>query len=75
MTKSVLMVQTGHHLSEAAQIFLQNGISAAPVVTPMGEIKGILSEVALMRALILFKVKDSGDGKIAHYLEMLDPIV
>lgn len=48
MTRDLLTVSPNTSLQEAIQLLAKNRISGLPVITPEGELKGILSESDLM---------------------------
>lgn len=74
MTADPYFLQSGMTLKEAVQALVEKGYSSAPVINPLGDVMGIFSEIALIRALILHKVKSTNEDKVAHYQELFDPI-
>ncbi|MFA5128958.1 MAG: CBS domain-containing protein [Patescibacteria group bacterium] len=76
MVKKVITVKREQTLIEAAQIFVKNNISGAPVVDGRGKLVGMLSEKDLFRALypdVRDILKDVrlwlGKEKIKHRVE------
>ncbi|MCB0357915.1 MAG: CBS domain-containing protein, partial [Bdellovibrionales bacterium] len=75
MTKDPILVQSGSDVRDQLKQFLENDISSAPVVNPLGEILGALNEVGLIKSYLLNKIKHKDNNmKVIHHKELLDPI-
>lgn len=54
MTPNPKMIGSGSTLKDVLHLFLENGITSSPVINPLGEIMGMLSEITLLKASIIF---------------------
>jgi PAS domain S-box-containing protein len=73
MTPNPKMIASGENLHDVVRLFLTLGISTSPVINPMGEILGVLTELALVKAFMLHKAKFHSHDKIGHHIELLAP--
>ena len=53
MTRPVLTVRDDDHVEQAAALLANNNVTAAPVLNPLGELVGIVSEGDLLRARVV----------------------
>lgn len=74
MTPNPKMIGSGENLNEVIGLFLSQGITSSPVINPLGEILGVLSELSLAKAYMLHKAKFSKSDKVGHHIELLDPV-
>ncbi|MCB0391410.1 MAG: CBS domain-containing protein [Bdellovibrionales bacterium] len=77
MTKDPILVQSGSDVRDQLRIFLDNDISSAPVVSPVGEILGSLNEIGLIKSYLVHKIQQKNNQnnmKVIHHKELLDPI-
>lgn len=74
MTANPLMLGSGTELLEAVHFFNQNGISSAPVQSPLGEVLGQLTEMDLLKAVVHHKAQGSKYSKVAHAHEYFEPV-
>jgi PAS domain S-box-containing protein len=74
MTPNPKMIGSGQSLHEVIQLFLQQGITSSPVVNPLGEVLGVLTELSLVKAYMLHKAKFHKSDKVGHHIELLEPI-
>ncbi|MCB9025347.1 MAG: PAS domain S-box protein [Bdellovibrionaceae bacterium] len=75
MTKDPIIIQSGSDIRDQLKVFLDNNISSAPVISPMGEILGSLNEVGLIKSYLINKIQPSeGTMKVVHHKEILDPV-
>ncbi len=74
MTPNPKMIGSGSTLKDVLHLFLENGITSSPVINPLGEIMGMLSEITLLKAFMLHKTKFQKSDKVGHHLELLDPV-
>jgi len=74
MTPNPKMVASGASLHEVIELFLEQGITSSPVINPLGEILGVLSELSLVKAYMIHKAKLQKGDKVGHHLDLLDPV-
>jgi PAS domain S-box-containing protein len=74
MTPNPKMVQSGASLQEVIELFLDQGITSSPVVNPLGEILGVLSELSLVKAYMIHKAKLHKNDRVGHHIDLLDPV-
>jgi PAS domain S-box-containing protein len=74
MTPNPKMVASGESLQDTIVLFLSQGITSSPVVNPLGEILGVLTELSLVKAYMLHRAKLSRSDKIGHHLDLLEPV-
>ena len=74
MTPNPKMISSSSTLEDVLHVFLNNGITSSPVINPLGEILGMLSEITLLKAFTLHKTKFQKSDKVGHHLELLDPV-
>ena len=74
MTPNPKMINSGDSLSEVVKLFLENGITSSPVINPVGEILGVLSELTLLKAYMLHKTKFQKSDKVGHHVDLLEPV-
>ena len=74
MTKDPITVPSGSELRDQVRSFIDNNISSAPVISPVGEILGTLTELALIRAYLTLQMHGPHNGsKVVHFKEFLEP--
>lgn len=74
MTPHPKMVSSGDTLQNVTQLFLEQGITTSPVINPLGEILGMLSELTLLKAFMLHMAKLPKSDKVGHHIELLEPV-
>lgn len=72
MTRNPKMIESSESLHTVVELFLKQGISSSPVISPAGELLGVLTEFSLVKAYMLYKLKFPSNDKIGHHVEMLD---
>lgn len=72
MTPNPKMIGSGDSLQDVIQLFLEQGITSSPVINPLGEILGILTELSLVKAYMLHKAKFHKSDKVGHHIELLE---
>jgi CBS-domain-containing membrane protein len=75
MTKDPMTLDTSTDISAAVNFFLEKKISSVPVTSTLKEIEGQLTELVLVRMLILFQLQPEKYKKIAHCTDLLEPAV
>ena len=71
MTQKPVQIQTATEIKEALVIFSKNMITSAPVVSPMGEICGLLTDMILIKIFLAVNGKP-GKHQIAQHLAALE---
>ncbi len=74
MTPNPKMIGSGDKLTDVIRLFLENGITSRPVINPLGEILGMLSELTLLKAYMLHITKFPKSDRVGHHIDMLEPI-
>lgn len=74
MTSEPKMIQSGDTLLDVIKLFLSLGITSSPVINPLGEILGILTELSLVKCYMLHKAKFHTNNKVGHHLSHLQPV-
>lgn len=75
MTPKPKMVLGSDKLEDVMKLFLEQGITSSPVLSSNQTPLGILSELNLTKAYMLHRSKVQGSDKVAHHMDLLDPIV
>jgi PAS domain S-box-containing protein len=74
MTHNPKYIQSGEELRSAVSFFLQNDVRFAPVITPLGEIIGLLSEFSLVKASLRHYLDPEKHEKIIHHKDILEEV-
>lgn len=74
MTHGVKMIASSDSLEAVVKLFLEQGITASPVMNPLGEVLGIVSELNLIKAYMIYKSKNPKNEKIGHHAELFEPM-
>lgn len=74
MTAKPHSLQTGMDILDAVEFFNKHGISSAPVLNPLGEALGQMTELTLIKALAKFKA-GTDFTQVIDAEEMLEPVV
>jgi PAS domain S-box-containing protein len=72
MTEKPMHVQSGASIMEATDFFLEKEVTSAPVINPLGELLGVLTDLGLVKSFLLQHASISKHDKIAHHLEVLE---
>lgn len=72
MTKNPKFIQSGDELTQTIQIFIEGGIHYSPVITPMGEVLGLLSEIGLIRASLRQYLDPDKHEKVYAHKDLLE---
>ena len=67
MTPNPICIAAESDIHQAAEFFLKNFVSSAPVKSSEGKVLGQLHELGLMRALVRTKVKDTKLSKVIDF--------
>jgi PAS domain S-box-containing protein len=73
MSKSLKFIQSGAELNTTVEVFLESGIHFSPVITPTGEVLGLLSEIGLIRASLRNYLDAGSHEKIYAHKDLLEP--
>ena len=75
MTKEVLTIGASDELDEVVKDFVEHGISTIPVLDHMGDVLGLMSELALVSAFIRQSASEEKQARIGHHTDLLaDPV-
>lgn len=74
MTKNPFLLGSGELITDAVEIFNSKNFTTAPVITPLGEVLGQLTDMDLLKALVHNKTQGSKYSKIIHAKEYFDPV-
>ena len=69
MAKQLVTLKADISAIEAMRLFLQEGISGAPVVGGKGDLIGVLSEADLMQVVIQDSYYDENAGIVADFMK------
>lgn len=73
MTTNPVMLQTGEELQDIVRKFIEKGIRSAPVINPLGEIWGFITELSLIKAYLKNHLEQGKHEKLAHHQEFIQP--
>ncbi len=71
MTPSPVTLDSSASITEAVALFSTKKISSVPVVSSMGEVAGQLTELVLVRALVMHQLQPDKFSKLAHCADLL----
>ena len=71
MTKDPIKIQSGWTLKQALDCFIQNHLHFAPVVTPLNEVLGLLSDYELVRSAIRNFLEPGRTSKVNDLKKLL----
>lgn len=74
MTPNPKMIGSGEALVDVIKLFLSEGITSCPIINPLGEVMGVLTELALVKAYMLHQARFVNESRVGHHLELLDPV-
>jgi PAS domain S-box-containing protein len=74
MTPNPKMIGSDDTIVDVIRLFLEQGITSSPVVTPTGEILGVITELSLIKAYMLHRARFHKDDRIGHHMDLLEPI-
>jgi len=75
MSDKVITLTASTDILDAVEVFNNKKFSSVPVTTVTGEIAGQLTEIVLVRLLVMHQVQPDKYKKLAHCLEFLEPAV
>lgn len=75
MTPNPKFIGTGEELRRATEIFFENNIHYAPVLTPNKEILGLISEMALVKAALKRYLEPEANEKVIHHKELIEEAI
>jgi len=73
MTHDPRYIQSGERLIDTIDLFFKSNIHFAPVITPVGEILGLLSEVSLIKASLRHYLAPEKNEKVYDHKDLLEP--
>jgi CBS domain-containing protein len=74
MTPDPITLDSSTPIQDAIKLFAEKKISSVPVFSTTGDGVGLLTEFVLLRALVMSQVQPAKFSKIAHCLDMLEPV-
>ncbi len=74
MTPNPKHIGSGEDLKTATQLFFDNNIHYAPVMTPNKEILGLLSEMGLVKASLKQYLEPNLHDKVVHHQDIFDEV-
>lgn len=74
MTPNPKFIQSGEDLVNTVKIFIENGIHYSPVVTPVGEVLGLMSEVGLVKAALKNYLEQDQPEKVATHRDIMESV-
>jgi PAS domain S-box-containing protein len=75
MTPGPKYIASGEDLRAATQLFFENNIHYAPVLTPNKEVLGLLSEMGLVKASLKQYLEPNLHDKVVHHKDVFEPAV
>lgn len=72
MSEKVISLPASTDILEAVNVFMSKKFTSVPVTTGTGDLAGQLTEVVLIRLLVLSKGQPDKFKKLAHCLELLE---
>ena len=74
MTPNPKMIGSGESLLDVIRVFLEEGITSCPIINPLGEILGVLTELGLVKAYMLHQARFKKEDRVGHHIDLLDPV-
>ena len=74
MTPNPKMIGSGEALLDVISIFLEEGITSCPIINPLGEILGVLTELSLVKAYMLHQARFKKEDRVGHHIDLLEPV-
>lgn len=71
MTQKPLVLQSGAEISEALKLFADHTVHFVPVVTPLHEVLGLLSDFALAKAALITYMEPQKSNKVINHQNLL----
>lgn len=75
MTPNPKFISSGEELRRATELFFENNIHFAPIVTPNKEVLGLLSEIGLVKAALKRYLDPDANEKVIHHRELYEVAV
>src|SRR5699024_8048776 len=73
MTAKPIVLESSTDIMAAVEIFSKNKISSVPVMTTMGEVAGQLTELVMVRVMVLFQLQPEKYKKLVNCTDLLEP--
>lgn len=74
MTKDPFLLGSGESIVDAVEVYNARNFTTAPVITPLGEVLGQLTDMDLLKALVHYKNQGAKYSKVIHAKDYFDPI-
>ena len=75
MTPNPRFIGSGEQLKDTIEMFINYGLHYSPVVTPMGEILGFLSEFGLVKASLRHFLDTDKQEKVINHQDLLEEAI
>lgn len=73
MTPNPITLDSSTAILDAVKLFIEKKISSVPVFSTMGDIAGQLTELVLVRIMVMYQLQPEKYSKLAHCVELLEP--
>jgi CBS domain-containing protein len=71
MTVDPIVLEASASITDVVDLFMKNKISTAPVQSTTGDIPKQLTELALVRAMVLHQLQPEKYSKLAHCMDLM----
>ncbi len=75
MTPKVKTLESSNSIVEAIQFFNETKLSSVPIVTGANESMGMMTEMSLVRAVVLMQLQPDKFKKVQHIADLLEKAV
>lgn len=72
MTSNPKFISSGEELRKATELFFENNIHYAPILTPNKEVLGLLSEMGLVKSALKRYLEPDSHEKVIHHKELFE---
>jgi predicted transcriptional regulator len=72
MTPNPKYISSGEELYKTTELFFENNIHYAPIMTPNKEVLGLLSEMGLVKAALKRYLEPDSHEKVIHHKELFE---
>lgn len=72
MTAKILTLESSMDIPDVANFFMEKKVTSMPVLSAQKEVLGLLTEMALVRAIVLNQIQGDKYKKLAHCQDFLE---
>lgn len=72
MTSDPVTLESSTDIPAAVTLFVSKKITSVPLIDTMGEVVGQLSELVLVRILVMYQLQPNKFSKLAHCIDLLE---